>query len=107
MSERRRDTRAISFFRTEIDYRRKFYVGYIVNLSVTGCAFAHENLMSIEEGGQVRVKFRMNGKIITATTEVRWRDTALMGLKFEKISAAAVKAIRDYIKTVTVRRVPL
>ena len=107
MSERRKDTRAISFFRTEIHCGKKYYVGYVVNLSTTGCAFAHENLMAIEEGADVRVKFRLNGKIVNTLSQVRWRDTTIMGLRFKKLSDAARKSIRDYIRTVTIRRIPL
>lgn len=107
MSDKRRDTRTISFFRTEIRHKRKYYVGYVVNISTTGCAFAHENLTAIEEGGEVKVKFRMNGKIIQASSEVRWRDATIMGLRFIKITDAVKKMLKDYIRTVTIRRIPL
>lgn len=105
--DRRRDTRAISFFRTEVRYKRKYYVGYIVNLSVNGCAFAHENLTSIDEGGMCQAKFRMDGKIVNAKVVVRWRDTTIMGLKFLNLPAQKKKIIHDYIRTVTIRRIPL
>ena len=104
---RRRDNRAISFFRTEVHSKKKYYVGYIVNISITGCAFAHENLTSVDEGGQVRVKFRMNGKIINVPAQVRWRDVTIMGLRFLKLADASKKHLRDYIRTVTIRRIPL
>lgn len=107
MKERRRDTRAIAFFRTEVHYRKKYYVGYIVNVSVTGCAFAHENLTNVDVGAEVRIKFRMDGKMVATTCEVRWRDMTIMGLKFNKLTAAAKKILRDYIRTVTIRRIPL
>lgn len=107
MSERRVDVRAISFFRTEVHYKKKYYVGYIVNISGTGCAFAHENLAAIEQGSEVRVKFRMNGKVVNVAADVRWRETTITGLRFKKISDASKKQIRDYIRTVTLRRIPL
>lgn len=107
MKERRRGIRTIAFFRTEVSYRKKSYVGYIVNISVTGCAFAHENLTAIDLGGTVRVKFRLDGKIVNQEAEVRWRDSTLMGLRFLKPSATATKVLRDYIRSVTLRRIPL
>lgn len=107
MPERRVDTRAIAFFRTEVHYKKKFYVGYVVNISSTGCAFAHENLAAVDAGAEVRVKFRMEGKIINTAAIVRWRDTTIMGMRFSKLSDTSKKLLRDYIRTVTVRRVPL
>lgn len=105
--DRRKDTRAIAFFRTEVRYKRKYYVGYIVNISLTGCAFAHENLATVDEGGTAQVKFRMNGKIINTSVLVRWRDTTIMGLQFENLTSPKKKLLSDYIRTVTLRRIPL
>ena len=107
MSERRVDVRASSFFRTEVHYKKKYYVGYIVNISVTGCAFAHENLAAVDQGSEVRIKFRMNGKIVNAAAAVCWRETTIAGLRFKKLSDASKKQIKDYIRTVTLRRIPL
>lgn len=107
MKERRRDTRAIAFFRTEVHYKKKSYVGYIVNVSSTGCAFAHENLTNVETGSDVRIKFRLDGKVINTTAEVCWRDVTIMGLRFGTLTAAGKKILRDYIRTVTIRRIPL
>ncbi len=107
MTERRIDTRAIAFFRTEVHYKKKFYVGYVVNISSTGCAFAHENLATVDEGAEVRVKFRMDGKVINTAAIVRWRDTTIMGMHFSKLSDTSKKYLRGYIRTVTIRRIPL
>lgn len=107
MKERRKDTRAISFFRTEVHHKKKFYVGYVVNISPTGCAFAHENLAAVDQGVEVRVKFRLNGKILSAMATVQWRDMTIMGLRFKKLSDSSKKVLREYIRAVTIRRVPL
>ena len=107
MKERRKGIRAISFVRTEVHYNKKYYVGYIVNISGTGCAFAHENLTSVGPGSEVRVKFRLDGKILNLSSEVCWRDATMMGLRFLKPTATIKKLLRDYIRTVTLRRVPL
>ncbi|MBI4179965.1 PilZ domain-containing protein [bacterium] len=105
--DRRRAVRAIAFFRTEVRYKKKYYVGYIVNISLVGCAFAHENLTDIDEGGDCRLKFRMNGKIVNTKVVVRWRDTTIMGLQFVSITPIQKKLLHDYIRTVTIRRIPI
>ncbi|OGH58366.1 MAG: hypothetical protein A3G34_16075 [Candidatus Lindowbacteria bacterium RIFCSPLOWO2_12_FULL_62_27] len=107
MKERRRDTRAIAFFRTEVHYKKKIYVGYIVNISTTGCAFAHENLTQVEEMANVRAKFRLDGKLINVAGIVRWRDATIMGLQFVRLTDTAKKQLREYIRAVTMRRMPL
>ncbi len=107
MKDRRKSTRAIAFFRTEVHYKKKYYVGYIVNLSLTGCAFAHENLTQVMEGGEVSLKFRMDGRVVKMKTLVRWRDATIMGLAFLKLPDKTKKFLQDYIRTVTIRRIPL
>ncbi len=107
MKERRKGVRAIAFFRTEVIHEKKIYAGYIVNISAVGCAFAHENLSDLELGTEVKIKFRLDGRTLNQAAEVRWRDATLMGLKFKGLTASASKTLRNYIRAVTLRRIPL
>lgn len=107
MKERRVAVRAISFFQAEVRHKTKMYVGYVVNISLTGCAFAHENLMSVDEGDAVKVKFRIDGKILNVAAGVCWRDNTIMGLRYKSMSETNKKILKEYIRSVTLRRIPI
>ena len=107
MREHRKDVRVIAFIRTEISYKKKFYVGYIVNLSISGCAFAHENLTDIDEKKIVKIKFRIKGKLFRQEATVVWRDSTIMGIRFKKMSDDTKRILKEYIRTTTLMRVPI
>ena len=107
MRERRVGVRAISFFRTDVRHKSKTYHGYIVNISSTGCAFAHENLTAVAEGDIVNVKFRVDEKSLNLQARVSWRDNTIMGLRYAGLTDSSKKVLKEYIKTVTLRQIPI
>lgn len=102
MRERRKKSRFICFFRAEAHSAGKKYSGYAVNVSLTGCGFAHENLLAIEESDDVQLKLKISGRDLTIRTQVRWRDETIMGLHFKTLTAPAKKLLQEYIQAANV-----